>query len=300
MTIRRAILACAGTLLLINSVLYFPILRVGAASLTGRNACTLGQTIDGIRYVRSRERVANALATGSRIVQRGPGDLVLWDTPKGPYWIPARSNPYVLVELSEQENNLYGTGEWAVHPGDIVLDCGANIGVFTQKALLAGARLVVAIELAPDNIEALRRTFDKEIAEGRVIVYPKGVWNKDDFLVLDSSGSSLDDSVVFHHGDNSGPKVPLTTIDKIVPELGLPRVDFIKMDIEGAERQALDGARGTIAAYKPRLAIATEHIRDDPEQIPVLVHSLWSGYQMQCGPCYGLHGRVAPDVEYFR
>ena len=300
MTKRRAIVAGAGAFLLVNSVVYFPLLKVCAATLTGRNACTLGQTISGIRYVDHRQRVAMSLAKGSHIVERGAGDLVLWETPRGPFWIPARSNPYILVELSEQENNLYGTGEWAVQAGDTVLDCGANIGVFTQTALLAGAKLVVAIELAPDNIESLRRTFQKEIAAGRVVVYPKGVWNKDDYLVLDSSGSSLDDSVVFHAANHSGPKVPLTTIDKIVAELGLARVDFIKMDIEGAEREALDGARRTIAAYKPRLAIATEHLPGDPEQIPVLVHGLWSGYRMQCGPCYGMHGRIQPDVEYFR
>ena len=37
-------------------------------------------------------------------------------------------------------------------------------------------------------------------------------------------------------------EVPVTTLDKIVEELRLPRVDFIKMDIEGAEREALRGA----------------------------------------------------------
>jgi FkbM family methyltransferase len=40
--------------------------------------------------------------------------------------------------------------------------------------------------------------------------------------------------------------VPLTTIDKLVSELNLPRVDFIKMDIEGAEKLALTGGRATI------------------------------------------------------
>lgn len=298
MTIRRGILVACGSVALINGILYYPLLKVGATTLGGRNACTVKQTIAGLQWVERRTEVLRSLEARSRIVEEANG-LVLWDTPKGPYWIPKRDNPYILNELSEQENHLYGSGEWAVRAGDIVLDCGANIGVFTQTALLAGARLVVAIDLAPDNIEALGRTFSKEIAEGRVIVYPKGVWDKDDFLVLHNSGSSLDDSVVMHQGNGSGLKVPLTTIDKLVAELKLPRVDFIKMDIEGAERQALSGARQTITTHKPRLAIATEHLPDDPEQIPIVVRNLWSGYQMQCGPCYGLHGRVAPDVQYF-
>jgi FkbM family methyltransferase len=300
MTLRRGILIASVTFLTINAIIYFPVLKVGAATVTGRTECSLSQTIAGLTYVANRGKVEKKLRAASRVVARTPEGLTLWDTPIRPFWTPTRSDPYILVELSEQENHLYGSGEWAVRAGDIVLDCGANIGVFTQTALAAGAKLVVAIDLAPDNIVSLRRTFQKEIAEGRVIVYPKGVWDKEDFLVLDSSGSSLDDSVAHHSANGSGPKVPLTTIDKLVAELKLPRVDFIKMDIEGAERQALNGSQGTIAAFHPRLAIATEHLPDDPEQIPILVHSLWSGYQMQCGPCYGLHNRVVPDVDYFR
>ena len=65
-------------------------------------------------------------------------------------------------------------GENFVRPGDVVLDCGANIGVFVRESLDAGAKTVVAIEPAPENIECLRRNFKDEIAAGRVIVYPEG------------------------------------------------------------------------------------------------------------------------------
>src|SRR6266699_3485688 len=66
-----------------------------------------------------------------------------------------------------------------VRQGDIVLDCGANIGVFTRKAPSRGAALVVAIEPAPQTLNALRRNFDTEIRQGRVIAYPKGLWDHD-------------------------------------------------------------------------------------------------------------------------
>ena len=82
-------------------------------------------------------------------------------------------------------------------------------------------------------------------------------------------------------------QVPLTTIDKIVAELGLPRVDFIKMDIEGAEANALAGARDTLTRFKPRLAIAAEHKPDDEVDIPRAVRSLRADYQMECGPVPG-------------
>ena len=78
-------------------------------------------------------------------------------------------------DLAEQKRNIYGTG---IRRGDIVLDAGANVGVFTRKALWAGASKVIAIEPAPENLECLRRNFAAEIADGRVVVYPKGVWDK--------------------------------------------------------------------------------------------------------------------------
>jgi FkbM family methyltransferase len=68
-----------------------------------------------------------------------------------------------------------------------------------------------------------------------------------------------------------GPVVPLTTIDKLVDELRLPSVDFVKMDIEGAEMQALKGAVATVRRFHPRMAISVEHRPSDPDRILELV-----------------------------
>jgi hypothetical protein len=94
-------------------------------------------------------------------------------------------------------------------------------------------------------------------------------------------------------------QVPLTTIDKIVAELGLPRVDFIKMDVEGSEVNALQGAAETIRKWKPRMAISTEHDWDDQFEIPKTVRNLRPEYQMQCVECLELNRRIQPDVITF-
>jgi len=91
------------------------------------------------------------------------------------------SGDALIYDLAEQKRNIYGN---RIRPGDVVLDAGANIGVFTRKALWAGASKVVAIEPAPENLECLQRNFAAEIADGRVVLYPKGVWDKDDVLKL--------------------------------------------------------------------------------------------------------------------
>jgi UDP-3-O-acyl-N-acetylglucosamine deacetylase len=127
------------------------------------------------------------------------------------------------------------------------------------------------------------------------------VWDREDSLVLNVDDTNFAANSVAMHSDSShaSVRVPLTTIDRIVAELNLPRVDFIKMDIEGAEIPALRGAHATLERYKPRLAIAAEHKPDDQYTIPAAVRGARADYQMECGPCVEADGRVRPDVLYF-
>ena len=92
-------------------------------------------------------------------------------------------------------------------------------------------------------------------------------------------------------------------LDQIVENLKLSRVDFIKMDIEGAELKALQGARETIMRHKPYLAIAVEHTADrlrNARQVRELVLSINSEYRCVPGP-YRFTGerRLAPEILYF-
>ena len=57
----------------------------------------------------------------------------------------------------------------------------------------------------------------------------------------------------------------------LVEELKLDRVDFIKFDIEGAEHQALRGARETLRRLRPRLAMSAYHLPDDARTLPAEV-----------------------------
>mgnify|MGYP001058940526 CR=1 FL=1 len=228
----------------------------------------------------------------------------LFDTVMGRFWVPARPGDRVglVNDLAEQQRKIYGENENGVRVGDVVLDCGANVGVFTREALFRGAKLVVAIEPVPENVECLRRNFSEEISAKRVVVYPKGVWDKDDLLPIHShSYSSVADSSVLNEGNSDQEvKLPMTTIDHVVDELKLERVDFIKMDIEGAEQRALAGARRTLQAYHPRLSLSVYHLADDPLRIPLLVRQAWPQYQTICGPVAGGSRPIRPGVLYFR
>ena len=217
------------------------------------------------------------------------GKLSRVSTPSGEYWIPSGAAMYFLI--AEDDRNVYTNGEAKVRPNDVVLDCGANVGVFTKRALAAGARLIVAVEPSPANVAAMQRTFTKEIADGRVIVYPKGVWDKDDVLVMNLHENTVLDSFVMEKRTEDGftdvhkVELPLTTIDKMVAELKLGKVDFIKMDIEGAERRALKGAAQTIRTWRPRMSVAVENLDDDQYVVPQTIRSIQADYKQGCGPC---------------
>jgi len=232
---------------------------------------------------------------------RSEEGLDLIETPLGSFWIPPRDFDALAEMLEEQHRDVYGVDRGGVRTGDVVLDCGANVGVYTRRSLNAGASVVVSIEPAPENLLCLRRNFPKEIRDGRVIIYPKGVWDKDEELELTTSPdlASTADSVAINRGA-SGPKISLTTIDKMVAELKLARVDSIKMDIEGAEGKALMGGRETIAKYHPRMAISLEHRWEDARTIPALIGRLSPSRPPACGPCRNVFGHIQPEVAFVR
>ena len=257
--------------------------------------CTLRESFEAEALSRLQFENGNSLRSSSRVI-RHDERYSLWSTPVGEFWMTTASGSSLVYDLAEQKRNIYGT---EIHRGDVVLDAGANVGVFTRKALWAGASKVIAIEPGPENVECLRRNFAAEIADGRVVIYPKGVWDKDDILKLSVDPvSSAKDSFVRPIETAEFINVELTTIDKMVAELGLARVDFIKMDIEGAEQKAVVGAKNTIAKFHPRMALCIYHLKDDPTMVPKLVHDAYADYKVTRS-CLCDQTRVQPEVAFF-
>jgi FkbM family methyltransferase len=281
---------------------FYPPARLFALAVVGRSPqCSITDAIKADQNLKLQIRYNDEIFKASKLIETDAAGFEHWDTPAGPYWIPKGSRYVLPYNLAEQKRRIYGNDQQSAHAGDIVLDCGANVGVTVRVWLAAGAKQVVAIEPAPENLECLRRNFKDEIAAGRVILYPKGVWDKDDIMPMqiDPNNSAADSFVIHREGGTEIRGIPLTTIDKLVPELKLERVDFIKMDIEAAEPKALVGARETIAKYHPRMALCTYHKPDHPKLVPELVRAAWPGYTVECGPCFEANHAVRPDVMYF-
>lgn len=276
---------------------------IGAIGLTliGRGpACGIASSIRAYYRRWDIPERQREVQKNSEIIRVEDG-FQLIKTPWGEIWEPKIEGSAVLAQIAEI-NAKYNKFQSPVHAGDIALDCGANVGTTTMHLLRMGAAKVVAIEPSPRNVEALHRNFAKEIEEGRVIVYPKGVWDKDDILPLTlNDDTSAMDSVVMSRGFTKTVEVPLTTIDELVAELGLEHVDFIKLDTEGAEKPALRGARETIAKYHPRFEISVDHLPEDPEAVPALLKSIDPSYKTECMVCDADYSkwRVFPTILFF-
>lgn len=159
-----------------------------------------------------------------------------------------------IKHLGTYEPHVTSVFSHELKPGMNVLDIGANIGYFTMLAakLVGQTGDVIAIEPNPTNVklmEASRRTnsFDNitivQAAAGRGL----------GLLMLNTSFSN--GTTAGLSGDLAGlleaTTVPCLVIDDLVPED--KHIDFVKIDVEGAEYNALFGAQKTIRRCKPTI-----------------------------------------------
>ncbi len=158
--------------------------------------------------------------------------------------------PYVWEALSS------GLGD-----GSVVLDVGAHIGYFTLKSgvRVGGRGRVVAFEPNPGALETLRANVAASHA-ANVTVVPVVCMDRETTLTLydafprhNSGGASLSRA---NAGEGSrGVSVCGRPIDDVLRELGIQRVNAMKIDVEGAELYALLGAKETLLRSHPKIVI---------------------------------------------
>ncbi len=228
--------------------------------------------------------------------------LTQYRSPIGEFWIADDSRStleWLVWEISDYR--VYGGDANAVHEGDVVVDAGAHIGVFTRYALNNGAARVIAIEPNPINVLCFKRNFAEEIASGRVTLIEEGVWDKvsDLELSLHAHDTARPTLHVLPGGRSDFIVVPVRPLDDMLAELEIEHVDFIKMDIEGAEREALHGAARIIEASSPRMAICTYHRPQDPVEVPKAVLAANPAYHIASKGLQINQGLTHPKVLYF-
>ena len=143
----------------------------------------------------------------------------------------------------------------------------ANSRMFAEWA--DGCRKeVYAFEPDADNRKNCREVLE-QTDQLSFRLLPKGLWSREDVLKFSANaneGSRFAEDGTVH--------VPVTSIDQAIDQ----KVTFIKMDIEGAEYEALKGAEQTIRRHHPKLAISVYHKPEDIWELPRLILSFYPDY----------------------
>jgi FkbM family methyltransferase len=162
-----------------------------------------------------------------------------------------------------------GAFDVTVKEGDVVIDAGAWIGDFSAYAVSKGA-IAYAFEPVEETFHLLCKT---AVMNGDgIFPIPKGLGNKEcEILIAINKNNVGESSTVMKNNGDVSEKITITTLDKFVEENKLTKVDFIKADIEGAERDMLRGASNVLKTFAPKLAICTYHLPDDPEVLEKII-----------------------------
>ncbi len=175
---------------------------------------------------------------------------IVWSAPLQSWFLPEdESAMECMLRLPS-----YEPVSWvAPKLGDIFIDIGAYIGWYTiqaSRAIGANGR-VVALEPDPSNRRQLERNIRLNQLENCALI-PLAAWSRAGDIGWQSS-----DTLVWHKVDEAqGPQsIEVTTVDFLVGKLSLPHVDWIKLDIEGGEVEALKGAEQTLRRFHPKLFI---------------------------------------------
>ncbi|PEY56789.1 FkbM family methyltransferase, partial [Bacillus cereus] len=135
----------------------------------------------------------------------------------------------------------------------------------------------------PSNLEIMSKNINlNETLQKHITIVKQPLWNDSNTSLYykDQGAASF---VSFSEESGVTDKVSTITIDNLVIEQKLHKLDFIKMDIEGAEMNALKGAIHSITTFRPTLAIAIYHQISDFVNVMKFINDLNLGYQFYLG-----------------
>ena len=212
-------------------------------------------------------------------------DIRMMDLNPIGYPIKIFNFPYGALIAYIEEQYRCETNDFTVEceEGDFVIDAG---GCWGDTALYFSAKTgkkgkVYSFEFLPFNLDIFRRNLDlnPDLKQG-VELIEAPLWSEagqEIPIIANGPGTRLVASG--KSGRDGEISFRTESIDRLVEAGKITKVDFIKMDIEGAELRALKGAEQAIRRFRPKLAITVYHSLQDFWEIPKYIDSLGLGYQ---------------------
>jgi FkbM family methyltransferase len=219
----------------------------------------------------------------------------------GPFRLRLRRNRSLWLRTPlEMEDFPFAMLRHLVRPGDVVYDCGANLGLYCRFLIgTLHAGRVIAFEPSPDNRPLLMENLALGGITDRVTVLPMALADEDgmaEFQVDDMQSASGTLSKVTGGKASIGRRNlglrPLTDqvlcrrLDTVKAERSLPPPEVIKIDVEGAEGLLLRGAAGLLRDRGPRLLVEL-HGAEVARDVVTLLH----------GMGYVCVGKTAPHLH---
>jgi FkbM family methyltransferase len=146
---------------------------------------------------------------------------------------------------------------------DTVVDVGAHLGEYTL-AVARSTLKVLAIEPNPDTLTLLRENLRLNRISNVVIINTAvydSVGSCSLFVLGDRTG--MGSLVLKYEDDAAAIEVMTDTLDNILSDLGVSTIDWLKVDVEGAEMHVLRGARKTLTANRDHIRLIIESHTDE-------------------------------------
>lgn len=158
--------------------------------------------------------------------------------------------------------------------GDVVIDCGANVGDFKLYFRASGINVeYVGIEPGPGEFEVMQRNVAPSTAHN------VGLWNEDGELTFYVSSNGADSSLIEPPSYDSVTKVPIRRLDTLID---FPKIKLLKIEAEGAEPEALEGSSGLFDRIEYITADlgAERGLEQTSTLVPVTNYLLENGFEL--------------------
>ncbi|WP_300296018.1 FkbM family methyltransferase [Ferrovibrio sp.] len=195
---------------------------------------------------------------------------------------PNNISSFIAATFGERDLNITRFWKHALPPEPVIFDIGANIGLYTLSAVrhASHAGRVIGFEAHPATFRYLQHNATY-LSDPRIVIENLAVGAESGKARIAFNAANPGETHIAT-GEEHGILVPMVTLDDYCRQHGIPRIDYMKIDVEGYEANVLRGAADIIAA-SPNILIQTEY---EPQHMrrygdTAMVQRLLEGWGLQ-------------------